>query len=130
MTEGWAGNHDIAPTIAAWAGVEQQLKPDGIDLAASMNGAALEDRAFLGETTRFKTNRLSLLEGNTALNGILRKIVLSSSMLSPILLSAPIWQNRNQSWCGRTSSEQKSFFVPLLGLRANREKCRLRKESC
>ncbi|MEL6347263.1 MAG: sulfatase [Myxococcota bacterium] len=57
------GNHDFAPTIASWAGVADQLEADGIDLNPSFEGgdAVLPERAFLAETTRFKTNRLSLL---------------------------------------------------------------------
>lgn len=63
------GNHDFAPTIAAWAGVADKLKADGIDLNPSFTegDAALPERPFLAETTRFKTNRVSLLEGNLRL---------------------------------------------------------------
>ena len=62
VVEGWVGNHDIAPTIAAWADVAGSLHADGINLAPAMSGTAVPDRPFLAETTRFKTNRISLLE--------------------------------------------------------------------
>lgn len=64
--DGWVGIHDIAPTITAWAGADG-LRPDGIDLAPVLNGASPPERIFLGETTRFKTNRLSLLSGGLRL---------------------------------------------------------------
>ena len=60
---GWAGSHDIAPTISAWAGAGG-LQPDGISLVSYLSGEkALPERTFMAETTRFKTNRLSILEG-------------------------------------------------------------------
>ena len=58
----WVGSHDLAPTIATWAGVEKKLDAEGIDLNPIMSGTKAPKRAFLAETTRFKTNRLSLLE--------------------------------------------------------------------
>ncbi|MDG1482570.1 MAG: sulfatase [Myxococcota bacterium] len=65
VIEEWVGNHDIAPTIAGW--VNGTLAADGINLAPAMEGAPVPSRAFLAETTRFKTNRLSLLEGGLRL---------------------------------------------------------------
>ncbi len=65
VVEEWVGNHDIAPTIAGWAG--GALKADGINLAPALDGAPIPSRPFLAETTRFKTNRLSLLEGGLRL---------------------------------------------------------------
>ena len=67
VVEDWVGNHDIAPTVAAWAGMAGRLSADGIDLSPAMAGAPLPARPFLAETTRFKTNRLSLLEGDLRL---------------------------------------------------------------
>jgi arylsulfatase A-like enzyme len=54
------GTHDIAPTIAAWAGVEASLQPDGSDLASVMEGGRLPERVLTSETTRFETNRLGI----------------------------------------------------------------------
>ena len=62
VSEGWAGIHDIATTIGSWAGVSKDLRADGIDLNAHFSSKNLPKRAFLAETTRFKTNRISLLE--------------------------------------------------------------------
>mgnify|MGYP000044173466 CR=1 FL=1 len=63
QSSGWVGNHDIAPTIESLAGVKG-LKADGIDLSPYLNEEAkLPERSFLGETTRFTSNRLSLLQG-------------------------------------------------------------------
>lgn len=61
VVDGWVGSHDLAPTVAAWAGVGEKLRPDGIDLADIIAGQAPPERIFLAETTRFKTNRLSIL---------------------------------------------------------------------
>ena len=62
VDSGWVGNHDVAPTIAAWGEVE--LQADGIDLSAYFSGEqTLPERPMLAETTRFKTNRISLFEG-------------------------------------------------------------------
>ena len=59
----WVGNHDIAPTIASWIGKTDALQADGLDLNPFFSGeTSIPSRPFLGETTRFKTNRLSLLE--------------------------------------------------------------------
>ncbi len=56
------GTQDIAPTLAAWAGATG-LQADGLDLAALVAGASLPERPFPAETSRFKTNRIGLLEG-------------------------------------------------------------------
>ena len=62
IDSGWVGNHDVAPTIAAWG--ETTLEADGIDLNMFFSGAqSVPDRPMLAETTRFKTNRISLFEG-------------------------------------------------------------------
>ena len=62
VDSGWVGNHDVAPTVAAWG--EVQLEADGIDLNTYFSGEnALPERPMLAETTRFKTNRISLFEG-------------------------------------------------------------------
>lgn len=61
VVEGWVGTHDIAPTIGAWVGASDTLRADGIDLAGVLAGQPPPERVFLGETTRFKTNRLSIL---------------------------------------------------------------------
>ena len=62
VDSGWVGNHDVAPTIAAWGDVE--LDADGIDLSGYFSGKeTLPERPMLAETTRFKTNRISLFEG-------------------------------------------------------------------
>ena len=67
----WASNHDIAPTIAGLAGVKG-LFSDGLDLM-QYTANPLPDRQLLGETTRFKTNRLSLTEGEYRLEWDLKK---------------------------------------------------------
>ena len=67
----WASNHDIAPTIAGLAGVKG-LFSDGLDLM-QYTDKALPERQLLGETTRFKTNRLSLTEGEYRLEWDLKK---------------------------------------------------------
>ena len=54
------GTLDIAPTIAAWAGVGDQLQADGLDLSGVMNGGSLPNRVLLAETTRFDTNRVGI----------------------------------------------------------------------
>lgn len=60
---GWVGNHDIAPTISTWTGVDG-LKADGQALQEYLDGKkSLPERTFMAETTRFKTNRISILEG-------------------------------------------------------------------
>ena len=60
---GWVGSHDIAPTIGAWAGIDG-LKADGQNLESYFSGKkSIPERTFMAETTRFKTNRLSILEG-------------------------------------------------------------------
>ena len=62
VNSGWVGNHDVAPTVAAWG--EVQLEADGIDLNTYFSGEnTLPERPMLAETTRFKTNRISLFEG-------------------------------------------------------------------
>ena len=66
------GTHDVAPTIAGWVGAEG-LAPDGLDLAEAMGGAKLGARPFPGETTRFKTNRLSLYRDGLRLEWDLSK---------------------------------------------------------
>lgn len=59
----WVGNHDIAPTIASWVGKAENLQADGLDLNSFFSAEQdIPSRSFLGETTRFTTNRLSLLE--------------------------------------------------------------------
>lgn len=61
VSDAAVGTHDIAPTIAAWAGVGDLLpNPDGTDLAPIMEGKPLPDRVLTAETTRFETNRLSI----------------------------------------------------------------------
>ena len=65
LDSNWVGNHDIAPTIASWIGKTDQLQAEGLDLNAYTSGESnIPSRPFLGETTRFKTNRLSLLEND------------------------------------------------------------------
>ncbi len=62
VSSGWVGNHDVAPTIASWG--DATLKADGIDLSPYFSGkTSVPERPMLAETTRFKTNRLSLFEG-------------------------------------------------------------------
>lgn len=61
VDQGWVGSHDIAPTILSWAG--QKLVSDGTDLNPYFAGKALPERPFVAETSRFKTNKISLLEG-------------------------------------------------------------------
>jgi arylsulfatase len=54
------GLQDIAPTLAAWGGAG--LGGDGLDLSATLrDGALLPVRAFFADTSRFDTNRASVL---------------------------------------------------------------------
>jgi len=57
------GNHDVAPTVAGWIGAASGLLADGRDLASVLHGGAPPARSFPAETSRFTTNRVSLLEG-------------------------------------------------------------------
>ena len=60
---GWVGSQDIAPTISKWTGVDG-LRADGVSLGSYLDGKkTIPERTFMAETTRFKTNRLSILEG-------------------------------------------------------------------
>lgn len=65
------GTHDIAPTVLGWAGVSGGLDADGVDLGAAAT-EALPARAFPAETTRFKTARIGLREGDLRLEWDLR----------------------------------------------------------
>lgn len=67
----WASNHDIGPTITSMAGIKGLLSK-GLDLMKYVD-RPLPDRQLLGETTRFKTNRLSLMEGEYRLEWDLKK---------------------------------------------------------
>ena len=68
VVEGWVGNHDIAPTIAGWAGAPGVLQAEGMDLAPILAGDITPPpRAFLAETSRFKTNKVSILEDDLRL---------------------------------------------------------------
>lgn len=66
LDQEWVGNHDIAPTILSWV---QDASPDipqmdGIALTPFFTkGDTLPQRSMLAETSRFKTNKISLLEG-------------------------------------------------------------------
>ena len=68
---GGVGTQDIAPTLAAWVGAESALKADGVNLLSE--AGAPEDRTFLAETTRFKTARLGLLQGERRIEWDLRQ---------------------------------------------------------
>jgi hypothetical protein len=50
------GTQDILPTIASWRKNEKEIKIDGIDL---MSGT-IPERAFVSETSRFRSCRLSM----------------------------------------------------------------------
>jgi arylsulfatase A-like enzyme len=61
------GNQDLAPTVAAWVGLDPApFATDGVVLTP---GGPLPpaDRPFPAETTRFKTNRLGLRSGDLRL---------------------------------------------------------------
>ena len=62
LDENWVGIQDVAPTIASWGGLT--MPGDGLDLNPFIQGSnTIPERPMIAETTRFKTNRLSLLEG-------------------------------------------------------------------
>ena len=42
----WVGSQDLAPTVAAWAGVEGQLQAEGIRSESVMAGQATPSRPF------------------------------------------------------------------------------------
>jgi len=71
VDQGWVGSHDIAPTLLEWVGQEFP-STDGIDLNPYFVEKALPERVFLAETSRFKTNKVSLLEGEYRLEWNLR----------------------------------------------------------
>ena len=53
LDENWVGNHDIAPTIASWAGLD--MPGDGLDLNPFIQGSSiLPERAMIAETTDLK----------------------------------------------------------------------------
>lgn len=54
------GLEDVAPTLARWAG--QPLAADGLDLAPAIAGETLPERRFVADTSRFDTNRVSILD--------------------------------------------------------------------
>ncbi|MEZ4318643.1 MAG: sulfatase [Myxococcota bacterium] len=61
------GTQDLAPTLAAWTGVELGAV-DGIDLTPYLSGTeAPPARAFVAETSRHGTQRLGILEGDRRL---------------------------------------------------------------
>ncbi|MDP6931645.1 MAG: sulfatase [Myxococcota bacterium] len=60
VVEGSVGSHDLAPTIASWA--DSEMTGDGMDLGGPLDGNPIADRPLVAETTRFSTNRLSILE--------------------------------------------------------------------
>lgn len=60
------GLQDVAPTLAGFAGVTG-LAADGIDLGPALRGEALPDRAMIAETSRFDSDRVSLLQGGLRL---------------------------------------------------------------
>lgn len=66
VVDGAVGTQDIAPTLAAMAN-QPPMTADGLNLAPAIGGAALPERAFTAETTRFKTNRLGLYAGGLRL---------------------------------------------------------------
>ncbi len=52
------GTQDIAPTLAELGGTS--LQADGVSLVSALQGTEPAARAFLGDTSRFDTNRLGL----------------------------------------------------------------------
>lgn len=63
VVEEAVGTHDLAPTVASWAGVDGLDTPDGLDLTPYFDGrSAPPKRAFLAETSRHRTLRLGLWE--------------------------------------------------------------------
>ena len=64
---GAVGNHDVAPTVAGWIGAGDALRADGIDLTPVLHGSPPPARPLLAETSRFQSNRISLLEGSLRL---------------------------------------------------------------
>ncbi len=82
------GTHDIAPTLSALAG--KPMAGDGISLLASLVGdEVLPGRAFVSDTSRFKTNRVGLWEDGLRLDWDLkaRKVELFADEAEAIDLS-------------------------------------------
>ena len=72
----WVGNHDITPTILSWLQDASPNTPqmDGMDLTPFFTKAeSLPQRSMLAETSRFTTNKISLLEGEYRLEWDLQK---------------------------------------------------------
>jgi len=68
VVEEAVGTHDIAPTLAAWAGIELP-HVDGIDLNPYLSGETpAPARPFLAETSRHATMRLGLWEAGKRLD--------------------------------------------------------------
>ncbi len=61
VVQGTVGTQDIAPTLAELA--QTSLTGDGLSLVAATHGEALPARTFVGDTSRFKTNRIGLWLG-------------------------------------------------------------------
>ena len=66
VLDGVVGTQDVAPTLLGLAGATG-LRADGIDLGPALAGAALPERAFLAETSRFDSNRIGLYDGGLRL---------------------------------------------------------------
>jgi arylsulfatase A-like enzyme len=60
------GTQDIAPTLAELAGTS--LDADGLSLVAALRGTEPTARAFIGDTSRFDTNRLGLWQDGLRLD--------------------------------------------------------------
>jgi arylsulfatase A-like enzyme len=72
VVEEVVGLQDLAPTIAAWTGVEGLARPDGIDLTPYLAAGEPPARPFLGETSRHRSLRFSLHENGQRLEWDLR----------------------------------------------------------
>ena len=109
VDQGWVGSHDIAPTILSWAG--QKLVADGIDLSPFFLGKTLPERPFLAETSRFKTNKISLLEGEYRLEWNLKNDY--AELFQPVL--DPKEENNLAAEKPDIVSQLKSGVEALLG---------------
>ena len=127
VNSNWVGNHDVAPTIASWADAGDSLQAEGLNLTPFMDEKTQKDlpsRPMLAETSRFKTNRISLLEDGYRVEWDLKsnqvelfetdqdlKEVHDLAEKEPVIVQA--LQNRMEELLGKPWSAQKDGVVLL-----------------